>query len=172
MGTEVQKALQVCTRMITLYESSTYRVWHPRISFAWLGLPPRSLMFDEKEAIPVEGQPRESNLTVEEAREGVEEYKSSAPDEDEKSDGASTLKRVARANPTAVIRRIWRSAWVVESRLLLSGWERAVHHSPHLRHAFKNAAGVALLSLPVFLSPESPGTSILRFLNPLTDRES
>jgi hypothetical protein len=54
MGTEVQKALQVCTRMIALYESSNYRVWYPRISVAWLGLPPRSFMFDEQEAIPVE----------------------------------------------------------------------------------------------------------------------
>ena len=164
MGTEVQKALQVCTRMITLYESSTFRVWHPRISIAWLGLPPRSLMFDEQDAIPVKDRPHESNLTAEEAREGVEEYKSSVPDEDAKSEGGSTLKKVARVNPVAVIRHIWRSARVVEIRLLLSGWERAVHHSPHLQHAFKNAAGVALLSLPVFFPPESPGTSTLRFL--------
>jgi hypothetical protein len=158
MGTEVQRALQVCTRMITLYESSTYRIWHPRISIAWLGLPPRSLMFDEQEAIPVEDRPHESNLTVEEAREGVEEYKYPVPDEDAKSEGGSTLKKVARANPAAIIRNIWRSARVVEIRLLLSNWERAVHHSPHLQHALKNAAGVALLSLPIFLSPESSGT--------------
>lgn len=164
MGTEVQKALQVCTRMITLYESSAYRVWRPRISIAWLGLPPRSLMFDEQEAVPVENRPHESNLTAEEAREGVEEYKSSIPDEDAKSEGGSTLKKVARVNPTAVIQRIWRSARVVEIRLRLSGWERAVHHSPHLQHAFKNATGVALLSLPVFLSPESSGKLILWFL--------
>ena len=121
-------------------------------------------MFDEQDAIPVEDRPHESNLTVEEAREGVEEYKSFVPDEDTKSEGGSTLKKVARVNPAAVIRNIWRSARVVEIRLLLSGWERAVHHSPHLQHAFKNAAGVALLSLPVFLSPESLGTLILRFL--------
>lgn len=163
MGTEVQKALQVCTRMITLYDSSTYRVWHPRISIAWLGLPPRSSMFDEQEAIPVEGRPHESNLTVEEAREGVEEYRYSIPDEDTKSESGSTLKKVARANPATMIRRIWRSARVVEVRLWLSGWERAIHHSPHLQHAFKNAAGVALLSLPVFLSPDSLGMSSLRF---------
>lgn len=157
MGTEVQRALQVCTRMIALYESSAYRVWHPRVSLAWLGLPPRSLMFDEQEAVPVEYQPHETNLTIEETREGVEEYKSLIPDEDEKSIGGSTLKKVARANPATVIRRIWRSERVLQIRLQLSRWERAIHHSPHLRHAFKNAAGVALLSLPVFLSPTSSG---------------
>lgn len=162
MATEVQRALQVCTRMIALYESSTYRMWHPRVSFAWLGLPPRSLMFDEQEAIPVEYQPHETNLTVEEAREGVEEYKSLVPDEDEISIGGSTLTKVARANPAAVIRRIWRSERVLQIRLRLSSWERAIHHSPHLRHAFKNAVGVALLSLPVFLSPTSSGESLLR----------
>lgn len=161
MGTEVHKALQVCTRMIALYESSAYRVWHPRISIAWLGLPPRSLMFDEQEVIPVEDRQHESNLTVEEAREGVEEYRFTIPEEDAKSESGSTLKKVARANPVAVIQHIWRSARVVEIRLRLSGWERAVHHSPHLKHAFKNAAGVALLSLPAFLSPETSGTSIL-----------
>lgn len=165
MGTEVQKALHVCTRMIALYESSSYRVWYPRISIAWLGLPPRSSMFDEQEAIPVEHHPPETNLTVEEAREGVEEYNRPIPDQDAKSEGGSTLKKVgARANPAAVIRRIWRSARVVQIRLQLSGWERAIHHSPHLKHAFKNAAGVALLSLPVFLPPGSSGMLILWFL--------
>ena len=168
MGTEVQKALQVCTRMITLYESSSYRVWHPRMSMAWLGLPPRSLMFDEQEA-PVELQPHETNLTAEEAREGVEEYHRPIPDEDAKSQGGSTLKKVSRANPGMVVQRIWKSARVVRIRLRLSGWERAIHHSPHLQHAFKNAAGVALLSFPVFLPPGSSGASILRFLtHPLT----
>jgi len=164
MGTEVQKALQVCTRMITLYESSSYRVWYPRISMAWLGLPPRSLTFDEQEVIPVEHRPHETNLTDQEAREGVEEYKHPIQDEDAKSEGGSTLKKVARADPAVVIRRIWRSVRVIRIRLRLSGWERAIHHSPHLQHAFKNAAGVALLSLPAFLSPESPGMSILGFL--------
>ena len=164
MGTEMQKALQVCTRMISLYESSSYRVWYPRLSIAWLGLPPRSSMFDEQEAIPLEYQPHETNLTAEEAREGVEEYNLPVPDGDAKSEGGSTLKKVARASPTAVIRRIWRSARIVRIRLQLSGWERAIHHSPHLKHAFKNAAGVALLSLPVFLPPGSSGTPIPRFL--------
>ena len=164
MGTEVQKALQVCTRMITLYESSAYRVWHPRISIAWLGLPPRSLMFDEQDPIPVEDPPHETNLTAEEAREGVEEYNSRIPEEDAKSEGGSTLKKVVRANPVAIIRRVWRSARVVQARLRLSSWERAIHHSPHLKHAFKNAAGVALLSLPVFFSSASLGMSALRFL--------
>lgn len=120
-------------------------------------------MVDEKEAVPVEDQPHETNLTVEEAREGVEEYKFTIPDEDAKSIGGSTLQKVSRANPAALIRRTWRSARMVRTRLLLSGWERAIHHSPHLRHAFKNAAGVALLSLPVFLSGASLGTSIFRF---------
>ena len=164
MGTEVQKALQVCTRMIVLYESSSYRLWHPRVSIAWLGLSPRYLMSDEQEVIPVEHLPHETNLTVEEAREGVEEYNHPIPDEDTKSEGGSTLKKVTQANPAAVIRRFWRSARVVQIRLRMSGWERAIHHSPHLQHAFKNAAGVALLSLPVFLPTESSGMSILQSL--------
>ena len=160
MGTEVQKALQVCTRMITLYESSSYRVWYPRISMAWLGLPPRSFMVDEQEVIPVESRPHETNLTIEEAREGVEEYNHPILDEEARSEGGSTLGKVSRANPAVVIRRLWRSARVVRIRLRLSGWERAIHHSPHLQHAFKNAAGVALLSLPVFLPPGFSGASI------------
>ena len=169
MGTEVQKALQVCTRMIILYETSSYRVWYPRMSMAWLGLPPRSLMFDEQEAIPVEHRPHETSLTVEEAREGVEEYNRPIPDEDVKSEGGSTLKKVSRVNPGVVIQRIWRSARVVRIRLRLSGWERAIHHSPHLQHAFKNAAGVALLSLPAFLPPGTSGvSSSRRLIHPLT----
>jgi hypothetical protein len=130
---------------------------------AWLGLPPRSLMFDEQEAIPVEHRPHETSLTVEEAREGVEEYSHPIADVDWKSEGGSTLKKVSRANPGVVIRRIWRSVRVVRIRLRLSRWEQAIHRSPHLQHAFKNAAGVALLSLPAFLPPGSSGISISGF---------
>jgi len=164
MGTEVQKALQVCTRMITLYQSSSYRVWHPRISIAWLGLPPRSLVFDEQEVIPVRRLPHETNLTIEETCEGVEECNHPVPDEDTKSESSSTLRKIPRANPAVAIRRIWGSARVVQIRLRLSGWERAIHRSPHLQHAFKNAAGVALLSMPAFFSPGSLGTLIPRLL--------
>lgn len=51
----------------------------------------------------------------------------------------------------------WRTRYAFRIRLWLSRKLRSVKHSSHLRHAFKNALGVALLSLPAFLPTDSAG---------------
>lgn len=51
----------------------------------------------------------------------------------------------------------WRTRYALRMRLWLSRKLRSVKHSSHLRHAFKNALGVALLSLPSFLPIDSAG---------------
>ncbi|PCH39251.1 hypothetical protein WOLCODRAFT_167862 [Wolfiporia cocos MD-104 SS10] len=51
----------------------------------------------------------------------------------------------------------WSLPWMLRARIRLATAHRAIVHSTHLRHAMKNAVGVALLSLPAFMSPDSTG---------------
>lgn len=53
--------------------------------------------------------------------------------------------------------RLWNLPAVLRFRSRLSRIIRSIQRSSHLRHAFKNAAGVALLSLPAFLASDSSG---------------
>lgn len=50
MAGEVQHALDIGAKIIKIYEYSTRRLWHPKLSLAWLGLPHRTLVFEDDEA--------------------------------------------------------------------------------------------------------------------------
>nr|VWO99075.1 ATP-dependent RNA helicase CshA (EC [Ganoderma boninense] len=47
MTQEMGKALQVARQVATLYEESRTRLWHPRISLQWLGVPPGPFISDD-----------------------------------------------------------------------------------------------------------------------------
>ncbi|KXN87739.1 hypothetical protein AN958_08215 [Leucoagaricus sp. SymC.cos] len=51
----------------------------------------------------------------------------------------------------------WNHPKTLKARLRLSEISRSLERSPHLRHALKNAGGVALLSLPAYLASGTPG---------------
>lgn len=51
----------------------------------------------------------------------------------------------------------WNHPKTLRARLRLSRFTKSLERSPHLRHAFKNAIGVALLSLPAYLERDAPG---------------
>ncbi len=47
MTQEMGRALQVALQVATLYEESRTRLWHPRISLQWLGVPPGPSISDD-----------------------------------------------------------------------------------------------------------------------------
>lgn len=47
MTQEMGRALQVARQVATLYEESRTRLWHPRISLQWLGVPPGPFISDD-----------------------------------------------------------------------------------------------------------------------------
>lgn len=51
----------------------------------------------------------------------------------------------------------WGTPFALRIRLRISKALKSIKHSSHLRHALKNTVGVALLSIPAFLPPDSKG---------------
>lgn len=163
-------ALQISYNIATLHENSHTRLWHPRFSWAWLGVTPSTFILDERSAFLVEENTDvETNLSPEESRQGLAEQYGvvNLPNESVKSSlpiaekipgmGRRSVYRLSLRQIHLIIPRLWRCRSVLSLRLGLSKVIRAIQHSSHLRHALKNAAGVALLSFPAFLPTNSPG---------------
>jgi hypothetical protein len=50
MAQELRVALQVAQRFAQHYETSRLRLWYPRVSLAWLGVPPGPFISDDPNA--------------------------------------------------------------------------------------------------------------------------
>ncbi|KZT66828.1 hypothetical protein DAEQUDRAFT_729793 [Daedalea quercina L-15889] len=178
MAQEMRTALQVADRMYVQYEESRVRLWYPRISLAWLGVAQRNYISDSGDAAvqiqaaapktgwetPNDG---EANLTLAETAEGLIErgYSLGSPVLGNsrlpgglsfsilgaKERAGKGRKRWAFLSLPDFVAWLWSQSWVLRLRLRLARGYRSVTHSQHLRHATKNAIGVAVLSLPAFL---------------------
>lgn len=170
MAHEMHHALQISFNIACLHENSRPRLWHPRFSWAWLGVAPSTFILDERSTILAdEISDRDTNLSPEETRQGLFEHYdvSNIPDKDislsipiaEKIPGVGkkSAYRLPFRNIRIMITRVWRVRRVLRLRLGLSKIIRAIQHSSHLRHALKNAAGVGLLGFPAFLPTNSAG---------------
>ncbi|KAI0781250.1 hypothetical protein BD413DRAFT_462963 [Trametes elegans] len=83
MAQEMGKALQVAENVATLYEESSTRLWHPRITLQWLGVPPGPFISDDNGDLVfasggmVDGEAADvgldERLTDQEARQGLAE---------------------------------------------------------------------------------------------------
>jgi hypothetical protein len=170
MAHEMHHALQISHNTACLHETSRVRLWHPRFSWAWLGVAPITFILDERNTILAEEfSDRDTNLSLEETQQGLVEHHSvfnvlnkdispSTPAAEQATGVDNNRARLfAFRDLHLVIPRIWRVRAVLRIRLGLSKVIRAIQHSSHLRHALKNAAGVALLSIPAFLPTDSAG---------------
>lgn len=163
-------ALQISNDIITTHESSPPRLWHPRFSWSWLGVAPSTFILDERSRVLTEEHSDlDHGLSASETRQGIAETFGVA---NIANQNASTVLPIAEKihgageNPsfTLSFRRIhlliplvWRFRSMIRLRLALSKIIRSTLHSSHLRHALKNAIGVALLSFPAFLPNGSAG---------------
>jgi hypothetical protein len=170
MAHEMHHALQISFNIACQHENSRPRLWHPRFSWAWLGVAPRTFILDERSAIlDDEISDRDTNLSLEETRQGLVEHYgvSNIPDKDvslsipiaEKIPGVGkkSAYQFSFRDIRLILTRVWRVRRVLRLRLGLSKIIRAIQHSSHLRHALKNAAGVGLLGFPAFLPTNSAG---------------
>lgn len=164
MAQEIQPTLRLMQEITTCYNESKSRLWHPRFSFAWLGATPTMVSTDEAGTFLDEGVREESTILSErEALQGIAEL---AYDKDQDDDNIRRLankKRQIMGRPcfarwlSLLVYLVWNHPRILKNRLRLSKFLKSLERSPHLRHAFKNAAGVALLSLPAFLASDAPG---------------
>jgi hypothetical protein len=149
------------TRRIDTYPSSSPRLWFPKLSLAWLGRPPKAVILDDWDMSTIVHRPgSEMSLSSEEARQGIAERTSALPRSatgrlEMYEDYQDKPKRNYFKNIPQFFRRGWSYPSTLRARLLLSKAFRSVQHSQHIHHALKNAAGVALLSVPAFLPKDS-----------------
>jgi hypothetical protein len=160
MAQEMLHALHVGENIATTYESSALRLWHPRFSWAWLGLSPSTIVLEERGTFLDDETPETATmLSPEETLQGLAEH-NYAP-----GHGSGTALKTSKLTGTPFSFRwcyslasyVWNHAQMFRFRLSLSRWIRLTQHSSHLKHAIKNAAGVALLSVPAFLPVASSG---------------
>lgn len=183
MAQEIRIALQVTQRFAQCYETSRPRLWFPRVSLAWLGVPPGPFVSDDPNAqsamINAAGGDNvtpaaDSNYAAPEWKQGLREHAFTVDVRRSAIKSARmsmALKGSAHApaneqnaedkcpvwDMSHWAARLWSSMRVLKLRMRLWRVLKAIRHSSHLRHAAKNACGVALLSFPGFLSTDSAG---------------
>ncbi|RDB24188.1 Uncharacterized protein C26F1.08c [Hypsizygus marmoreus] len=159
MAHDVRNALNATEAILALHTTSSLRLWHPRLSLAWLGVTPSTVILEERGVFVGEAihEPA-TTLSQDEALQGIAETSESLPPRVlEKSLRKQQGPVFSAGWFHSVAYHVWNNSRTLRGRLVLSGYLRSVEHSPHLRHAFKNAAGISILSIPAFLPIDSPG---------------
>jgi hypothetical protein len=164
MAQEVQSGLTTTQEIRIRYEESRLRLWHPRLSSAWLGVSPTMATTDEGGTFLDADTPEEPGaLSEPEALQGIAERAAlDIPDEDYLTNFTTKQTRIIGTPLSAMwlkslVSSVWNRPKTLRTRLLLSKLVRDLRRSPHFHHAFKNGMGVALLSLPIFLPTEAAG---------------
>ena len=160
MSEEMHNALVVADRILLLHNTSSTRLWYPRISLAWLGIAAPTVI-DDIHVLPHDGEQErfedEHNMSMAEAREGLSELARWR-----EANSSTSLSRASSCKPAnekglLYIRNVIYGPRITRFRLIFAACVRSVARSSHLQHAIKNSIGVALLSLPAFLPIGSPG---------------
>ena len=165
MAHECRQALEIVRDLMTSYNAMPTRLWTPHLSRGWLGVSPHQVVPEELPDIPDDPIPLAPvrRLSVTEAQAGILEHRASSTSA---GDGLFDPRATFRARYAHRLRsgyrswwpphKLWRSDLMLNLRLRLAPLIRSVLHSKHLQHAFKNALGVGLLSIPAFFPVGSP----------------
>ncbi|KAG6865866.1 hypothetical protein C0991_010947 [Blastosporella zonata] len=155
---DVRSALIDADKVSSSFSSSHARIWYPRVSLAWLGVAPSTILYDER-AISVDPDIQDmTTVSQHETLRGIAEQRCPV------SHTTPVIKKAPQPQTPwhvflrkCIIRVAWNTPRALNARLILSRIFKNTERSPHLRHAVKNAAGVAILSIPAFLPPMSSG---------------
>ncbi|PFH47852.1 hypothetical protein AMATHDRAFT_151147 [Amanita thiersii Skay4041] len=166
MAHNVQHALSVVNDIVTTYEASSLKLWHPRFTFAWLGMAPNAIMLDGPAVFVTEdeGQPIPTTaLSLQETMHGIAE-RQNLTDYLEDDNGLNQIhpfflsrKHISPFWWRPTLYHLLNHSWMMRVRLSLSNFLRALQRSPHLKHAVKNAAGAFVLAVAAFLPTGDPG---------------
>jgi hypothetical protein len=161
MANEMRRALLVADKILDLHNTSQTRVWYPRLSWAWLGIAPPTVIGDDRDRVMSDDNDPErfedeNRLSVTEAREGLSELVRWREANLSKPI-SSSLGSKFTSRESLQLRSIIYGSRITRVRFLFAACIRAIRHSSHLQHAVKNSIGVMLLSLPAFLPADSPG---------------
>ncbi|OBZ75721.1 Uncharacterized protein C26F1.08c [Grifola frondosa] len=182
MAQEMRVALEVAYRVATLFEESSPRLWYPRLSLAWLGVPPAAVISDDNGNLVQRASGSgdmdaavinaDCDLTITETRQALAERAYTFSLDARRSSRSNGLilfspmlneaskPKVMRAACswdaiTSCVYVLWSSKHVLRARMWMAEIYRAFQHSSHWRHAIKNAIGVAILTFPAFMPEDS-----------------
>jgi hypothetical protein len=151
MSQEIQHSLDAAMALAVEHNQSRARLWLPHLSSAWLGVAPRYVLLDSAQDEVAAARDDERDLSSAEASQGVRETEHDV----------ETMRKTPHVSlftlRAALLREAWSSRRSLKMRLALSGMLRSFRESPHVKHALKNAAGVAALTFPAFLPLGSVG---------------
>jgi hypothetical protein len=173
MAHETRHGLDVAFDILCLYEVSTHRLWLPRLSRAWLGGGPATIVLEERGTL----EPQQ-DLKPSLASPGITGTLP-APLEmgypPRTSRGQTSFVRTSRSSGTptkaSFTSGLWDSPRMLRLRLGLVTLTTKIVESPHLQHAIKCAAGVTLLGLAAFLPPDHKGLFAVSSYWDLLDRD-
>ncbi|KAH7908025.1 Fusaric acid resistance protein-like-domain-containing protein [Hygrophoropsis aurantiaca] len=175
MAYDTSHTLQVVQRIASHHEASPLRLWHPRLSLQWLGVAHRSFVVDDHGVqLDNDGAVEpDTTLSADEVRQGIASF--DEPPQKHEKDGMNYFCVVGTESnsvskhfqhrirrPSLLLSWLWNHPRTLRARLGFSKIVRDTQHSSHLRHALKNAAGVAFLSFPAFLPETSAGSRWFR----------
>ena len=160
MANEMRRALLVADKILDRHNTSQTRIWYPRLSWAWLGIAPPTVIGDDRDHVMFDDHhpdrfEDEHRLSVTEAREGLSELVRWREANLSKPIPQSLASKFTSRESLQL--RIVYGPNITRLRFLFAACIRAIRHSSHLQHAVKNSIGVMLLSLPAFLPIDSPG---------------
>ncbi|KAI0798119.1 hypothetical protein C8Q75DRAFT_709584 [Abortiporus biennis] len=175
MTHQTRLALKIAEHLITEYKTSKTRLWYPSVSLAWLGVAPCPSISDDPSTFLVPNTLQEqlvsasdspsnpalassfesTNLSSSERRQGLAEQAlrlSSFKTYSLSQEGGHVSFYTRLENSISILLSwIWNNDTSLKLRLWSWKIHRKVKHSRHLRHALKNAIGVALLTFPAFM---------------------
>ncbi|KAK1229061.1 hypothetical protein PQX77_007877 [Marasmius sp. AFHP31] len=162
MAHESVHALKVAESILDAYETSRPKLWHPRFTLAWLGAASPAIVLEDRGAPPEESFSHQArtDISTEETKAGLSERGDLLVHDDKRRHAFISPSFYGRTLSCQRIKSLFTYGWnhpsTMSTRLTLSRVFRSIAHSNHLKHAFKNSIGVALLSLPAFLHDSSP----------------
>jgi hypothetical protein len=161
----MHRALKVAENCIIIFQRDRARLWHPRLTNAWLGMTQPPMILEARGEIMQTGDISYARnvLSNAETLEGVAERRYSTTEdspEDIRKQLSNSGIRGSLGSPEwlkSVCVELWNNRRTLKIRLSLSRFIRSIQHSSHLKHAFNNAACVSLLAIPAFMPSHSPG---------------
>ncbi|KAH8108201.1 hypothetical protein BXZ70DRAFT_46056 [Cristinia sonorae] len=175
MSEEMTSALCVVERLVAKSMESPSRLWLPRVSLAWLGVPPGPFISDDPAAKLTVNFGLDKHvacaadmhlLSDHERKQGQIEYARWMTSRAEKE--KVSLQHLKALRPwniayiwnilTSFLRWLWVNKQTMNFRLKLWMAHRSMKNSHHLQHALKNAVGAAILTFPAFMPQASSGS--------------
>ncbi|KIK67280.1 hypothetical protein GYMLUDRAFT_156220 [Collybiopsis luxurians FD-317 M1] len=160
MADELIRALSIAQELLHSYQTSSIHLWHPRLSLAWFGVSPSTIIPEENDSLAGRGHSFPES-SVDPCYRHPHEVLQEISDRSFQHDILDVSQHNRRIAGRIIrllwfkkkIRFLWNCSTVLRVRLILHEFLTSFRKTcrNHLKHAFKHALGVSLLAIPAFM---------------------